>query len=239
MIKKIIIMVALALVLLTAACVTPANPCCETQRSMTVNGTGTVTLVPDVAYINIGVRTESDEVGIALKGNTSKATKISEALTKLGVEAKDIQTTSFNVYPMQRYSDMGEMIGTYYAVENTVAVTVRNLDKTGDILDAVIEAGANNIYGITFDVEDKTPALEEARQLAIADAKARASEIAAEAGVTLSDVTNVGVWQSGGATPYYEKSMGYGGSYDMAAAVPVSAGSLVITVEASITYTIK
>ncbi len=247
MFKKFSGLVALSLVLMFAlsACGSLAAPaCCEAVRSISANGSGKVTLVPDVAYINIGVHSESETVKAALKDNNTKATAIGDALKALGIEDKDIQTTSFNVYPSQKYDAYSMDYSAtstepvyVYMVDNTVSVTVRDLAKLGDALDAAVQAGANNIYGISFDVLDKTEALAQARKLAIQDAKDNAAKIAAEAGITLGDVINVSVYASGGYGYDYgmkSEAMDAGGVN-----VPISAGSLLITMEASITYEIK
>jgi len=176
----------------------------ENVRSMSVSGNGRVTIVPDMATINIGVRTEEDSVTDALKGNTAQANAISKVLQNLGVEQEDIQTSNFNVYPTDRYDPMtGQIEGRYFVVENTVNVTVRDLSSLGEVLSAVVEAGANNIYGINFNVEDREAAIAEARDLAINDAKAKAQAIADSAGVKLGQLMSISVSNSNGPVAYF------------------------------------
>jgi uncharacterized protein len=219
--------------LLTACASQPAGD--ESVRSMNVSGTGRVTVVPDIATINIGVRTEADEVTDALSGNTAQANAISEVLQDLGVEEKDIQTSNFNVYPSERYDPMtGQSEGKYFVVENTVNVNVRDLSTLGEVLSAVVNAGANNIYGINFDVDNREEAIAEARDLAIQDAKAKAEAIAEEAGVSLGDLISISVYSAGSPVAYYDSK---GGAY-AEASVPISAGTLTITMECSLTYEI-
>lgn len=208
----------------------------ESVRSMSVSGTGQVTVVPDIATINVGVRTEADAVTDALSGNTAQANAISQVLQDLGVAEKDIQTSNFNVYPSERYDPMtGQSEGQYFIVENTVNVTVRDLSTLSEVLSAVVDAGANNIYGINFNVENRDEAVAEARQLAIQDAKAKAEAIAEEAGVSLGEVINISVYSSSSPVTYFDAK---GGAYTEAA-VPISAGTLTITMECSLTYEIK
>ena len=238
--KKIVsIVIGIMALVLLASCAGGLNQQYPNVRTLNISGSGKVTLVPDIAYINIGVRTEADEVSTALSGNTTQATKISDALKKLGVEEKDIQTSSFNVYPMQQYDMEGKVTKTTYVVENTVNVTVRDLAQLGKLLDTTVKAGANNIYGISFDVEDKTDALAQARDLAIQDAKEKAQAVAVSSGVTLGEIQNINVYSSGGVIPYYDSKYGMGGAEAPVAEVPVSAGTLVITFEANLTYEIK
>ncbi|HQK42026.1 MAG TPA: SIMPL domain-containing protein, partial [Anaerolineaceae bacterium] len=117
----------------------PAN-----LRTLSVSGSGNVVLVPDIAYINIGVHSEAPDVSSSLSTNNAQATAISNALQAEGVDAKDIQTANFNVYPTQHYDNMGQVTGTYYVVDNTVYVTVRNLSKLPKLLDVAISSGANS-----------------------------------------------------------------------------------------------
>ncbi len=238
--KKILsIFVGIMALVLLAACAAPIGKVPANIRTMSVNGTGKITLVPDLAYISIGVRSEAEEVSQALNANNAQAVKISETLQKLGVEAKDIQTTNFNVYPMQQYDMEGKVSKTTYVVENTVNVTVRELSNLGKLLDATVKAGANNIYGISFDVDDKTEALDQARTMAIKDAQEKAKAIAEASGVSLGEIQSINVYSSGGVTPVYDAKYGLGGAESMAAEVPVSAGTLIITFEANLTYEIK
>jgi uncharacterized protein YggE len=214
---------------------TPADK--TVTRTMNVTGTGKVTLTPDIAYISIGVHTEGADVTEALTSNTAQAQKVSDALKALGVDVKDIQTTSFNVYPQQQFDDKGQPTTTKYIVDNSVYVTVRDLTKLGVMLDAVVRSGANNINGINFDVSNRDAANSQARTAAIADARKQAEEMAKAAGVTLGDVQSIALSGSPTPTPLYDAK---GGAVMSAgASVPVSAGQMIITVDANITYAIK
>lgn len=233
--KLTLILVSLMVLGLLASCAPAASTPVESKpsRSMSVSGTGTVSLVPDIASINIGVHTEADLVNDALSENTAQANAIASILQALGVEEKDIQTSNFNVYPADRYDPMtGQVQSRYFVVDNTVTVIVRDLSSLGEVLSAVVDAGANNIYGISFDIEDRDAAVAQARLLAIQNAKEKAQEIADAAGVELGDLLSINVY--GGVTPvtYYDAK---GGAY-AESAVPVSAGTLTISMECNLTY---
>lgn len=235
--KFSLLLVSVVIIGLLAAC-SPSVGTSEkgNMRSMNVSGTGRVSVVPDIATINIGVRTEAEEVTDALDGNTAQANAIAEVLQGLGVDEKDIQTSNFNVYPSERYNPMtGEVEGRYFVVENTVNVTVRDLTSLGEVLSAVVDAGANNIYGINFSVEDRQEAVAEARELAIADAKAKAEAIAEAAGVELGDLLSINIYEGSAPITYFDAK---GGAYSEAA-VPIAAGTLSIIMEANLTYEIK
>jgi len=238
--KFLVILSGLLVMGILAACTsTPSQPASTTTtatpRTLVATGSGEVYITPDIAYINVGVHTEADDVSTALTNNNTQSQAISTTLTGLGVDVKDIQTSSFNVYPMTTYAPDGSVSKKFFAVDNTVYVTVRDLNSLGKLLDAVVKSGANTINGITFDVQDKDAATSQARDLAIQKAKTEAAEIAKSAGVTLGDLQTISVSTSGSATPVYDaKAIGGGGS-----SVPVSAGQMVISIDASLTYAIK
>lgn len=231
------IILSLMVLGLLAAC-TPASPTSpENVRSLNVTGTGRVIVVPDIATINIGVRTEAEVVIDALEGNTAQANAISKVLQDLGIAERDIQTSNFNVYPAERYDPMtGQIEGRYFVVENTVNVTVRDLSSLGEVLSAVVDAGANSIYGINFNIEDREAAIAEARKLAIEDARGKAEAIAGEAGVRLGDLMSINVYSSSSPFAYYDAK---GAGLADAEAVPVAAGTLTIIMECSLTYAIQ
>lgn len=208
-----------------------------TIRTINAQGHGEIYIVPDVAYIYVGVRSDADEVSDALNKNNAQAQAVAEAVKAQGVDAKDIQTASFNVYPMTDYGIDGQISRKYYVVENTVYITVRDLSKLGTMLDAVVRSGANTINSISFDVKDKEAALAQARDMAIAKARTEAEAIAKASGVTLGDLQTVNVYTSNGAAPVYDAKGGM--SMSGGSQVPVSAGQLVITADANLVYEIK
>jgi uncharacterized protein YggE len=238
--KYLILLAAAVLsVFSLTASVLPGGGTTDIPRTISVSGTGKVYLTPDIATINVGVHTEDVDVGKALSDNTAAAQNVADALKGFGVDEKDIQTTNFSIYPNQTYGPAGEMLGIKYMVDNTVMITVRDLAKLGEILSSVVNEGANNIYGITFDVSDRTKALDDARKAAIADARLQADELAAAAGVTVGQVMSISVSNTSQPQPYY--NMGYGGGGGMAASAPapVSSGQLIVTADAYITYEMK
>ncbi|NTV37962.1 MAG: SIMPL domain-containing protein [Anaerolineales bacterium] len=208
-------------------------------RTITVTGNGKVVLAPDIATINVGVHTEDPDVAAALAQNTAKAREVVDTLGRLGVKPEDIQTVNFSIYPIDKYGPDGLMIGKYYSVDNTIYITVRDLARMGETLSAVVEGGANNIYGITFDVADRTKALSDARKAAVLDARAQADELAKLAGVTIARIQNLSISSYAQPVPMYANGFGGGGYMEAAAPVPVSGGQLVISIDAYVTYEIK
>ena len=220
----------------------PAPPTPALQSpvpQVSVVGSGLVYVSPDIAYINVGVHSQADTVVDALEFNNAQAKTINETLMSQGVDEKDIQTSSFNVYPQSDYDAQGKIVRTYFSVENNVYVTVRNLESLGKVLDAVAKSGANNIYGITFDVQDKTQAQSSARKLAVDSARIQAQELAAAAGVELGNIIMINS-TSGYSQPYYGQGMGGGGGGAASSqAVPIAAGQMQITSDVTMIFAIK
>lgn len=208
-------------------------------RTLSVSGTGRVTLTPDIAYVTVGVQTEGKDAAEAVAENNSKSQAVMDALEAAGVASKDIKTTNFSIYPQQQYDDRGKPTGDVtYMVNNSVFVTVRDLDAIGDLLNAAVAAGANTLQGIQFDVEDKTEALAEAQVKAVDNAKAQAENLADAAGVALGQVLSINTFGGAIPLPKYD-GVGGGAMLAEAAPVPVSPGQMMISVEVSMVYEIK
>ncbi len=240
--KRTTLMAGLSILLIALSACAPttivANPA-PPQRVLNVTGIGTVNLTPDVAYINIGVHTEMDTASAAVSANTSQTQQVITALTQAGVDPKDIHTSNFSIYPNAQYDPQtNQKIKTTYVVDNTVNVTVHQIDKLGSMLDATVKAGANSINSIQFDVADKTEAIKQARDAAVKDARTQASELAAAAGVSLGDLQSVNFYDTipTPATTVYGK--GGGGGADVAS-VPIQSGQMTLTVNVTMTYLIK
>ena len=230
--KVLIIISSLLIVGVLAACqgISPA-----TTRQISAAGTGKVYVVPDLAYVYIGVHTQEADVATALSQNNSQAQSISDTLKGQGIAAEDIQTTAFNVYPQQNYGPDGQPTDTTYAVDNTVFVTIRDLSKLGTILDATVRSGANTINGVSFDVADRTAAENQARELAVENAKANAAELARLGNVTLGQLMSISVYSNNNPTPVYAEKGGAAAN----SAAPIASGQLVIQVDANLSYDIK
>jgi hypothetical protein len=208
-------------------------------RTVSVSGVGQANLEPDIAYINIGVHTEATTASEAVRENNAQTEKVIQALKDFGINAKDIRTSNFSIWPMDRYDPSTGMPsgGKVYSVDNTVYVTVRELDTLGDLLDTVVTAGANTVNSIQFDVADKGEALKQARADAVKDAEVRAKELADAAGVKLGEIQTIGFYDSA-PYPIFD-GRGGGGAASEAAVVPIQPGQLTFTVTVSITYEIK
>ena len=216
-----------------------SQPVAPTNRGITVVGVGKASGTPDVANINVGVETQAASVQQAVDDNKAKMTKLLDALKSLGIADKDIRTSNYGVYTQQQPSPEGKSGAgpTSYHVNNQVNVIVRDVAKLGDVLDKVVAAGANNIYGVNFSVADTSKLEDDARAKAIADAKDRAASLAQLAGVTLGDVVNVSE-VIGGPVPVYsvmdsaKTGLGGGGA-------PIQPGELEVNMSVQVTFAIK
>lgn len=223
----------IALALVMSACAPAAVG--STTRILSVSGTGTIYLTPDIAYLYVGVHTEDADIAAAIDRNNASSQALVEALIAMGVESKDIQTSNFSVWSYDEFDDMG-MRFTNYSVDNSVYITVRDLSTLGALLNSAVEAGANSINSITFDLADKTTALTEARQLAMANADALAEELAETAGLSVGEIQSI-TYTEYYPSPYY--GMGGGGASVESSSVPIQPGQMQITVTVNVTYGIK
>ena len=208
-------------------------------RTINVTGNAQVILAPDIAYISIGVHSEAKTAKEAVASNNSQTQAVTDAIKGQGVDAKDIQTTNFSVYQQEKFAPTGEDLGSFFMTDNTVYVTMHDITKIGDILDASISAGANSIYGITFDVQNKETALASGRDQAMADANAQANELAKAAGATLGAVQSISYYSSAPIPVYYDTKAAPAGVGGGGSSVPISSGQLMLTVSVSVTYAIK
>ena len=230
---------ALLSILVSACAPAVATSGSAAMPSLSVTGSGTAYFVPDIAYIYLGVHTELPSASEAVKQNNAQTQTMIQALTDFGIDAKDIRTTNFSIYPFDKYDPLtGASTGEkYYSVDNTVYVTIRDLAKLGGLLDTVVSAGANTVNSIQFDVADKDASLKQARADAITDAKEKAEELAAAAGVTIGEIQSITFTDSQPYPLYDGRGGGDGGAE--AAAVPIQPGQLTFTVTVNVTYTIK
>lgn len=200
-------------------------------RRIDVSGSGVVYAIPDQATVQIGVTSRASSASDALKDNSTKTAAVIESIKALGVDAKDLQTRNFAIYPT--YNDTVTEI-TGYEVNNTVVVIIRDVQNAGAILDQVVKSGANNISGLSFDVADPTAQQAEARTKAVAIARAKAEALASAAGVTLGDVLSINESTSSSAPMAMARA-----DMAMADAVPVATGQQSISVDVTISFAIR
>jgi len=208
----------------------------DAPRTISVSGHGEVSAVPDIAHVAVGVRTISDTARVALSENSTTMTTIFEALRKAGIAERDMQTVGLSLNP--RWTQKINQDGTRsqvlvgYEASNQLSVTCRDLSKLGELLDALADAGANDMRGISFDIDDKDRLMDEARKLAVQDGRAKAALLAHEARVELGKVLSIS--EGGGQGPIFQAR----GVAEMAA-VPIAEGQQTISADVALTYEIE
>ena len=207
---------------------------------MTVTGEGKSTAVPDIAKISAGIQDSGPVLTQVQNSVNKKSQSLVSALKKLGIEEKDIKTSSYNIYPQSDYQANPPKI-TGYQVSISYEVTVRNIDKVNGVLTSVTQSGANLVGGVSFDLSDdaKNKALTEARKDAVTKAKDNAESLAKTAGITLGKIINVTESQGSSPRPVMmtDKAVGIGGGSP--ATPDIQPGTTEINLMVSLSYEIR
>lgn len=202
-----------------------------------VTGEGKVTVTPDIAVVSAGVQAQGATVKAAQDQLNRAINSVSDSVKKLGIESRDIQTTGYNIYPTYDYNSGRQRI-TGYQAGSTLTIKIREIDKANSVIDAATAAGANQVGGVNFEVEDKTKAQNEAREKAVAQAKQKARDAAKIAGFTLGRIINYSENFGGEPrpVPLMAKTEGLGGSD---ALTQIEPGSSEITVTVTLSFEIR
>lgn len=214
----------------------------ESQQTYTisVDGEGKVTSVPDIAQISLGLETQKATVAEAQKENTEKMNKIIAQLKSMGIEEKDIQTTNYNIYPQYDYTN-GRQTLRGYSISQSVNVKIRNLDNVGQIVEKAGSLGANQVGGLNFTIDDPEKVKQEAREIALVKAKEKAESLAKIAGVKLGKLVSFTESYSQPSSVVYRDSVlkveGYGMGGGVAVPAPdLQVGSQDVIVNVVVTY---
>jgi len=199
---------------------------------ITVTGEGVIEAVPDVATLTIGVTTQGVTAAEALASNTAALNAVLARLTAAGIAPRDLQTSNLSLNPNWTGYDSAAPTISGYVASNMLTVRVRALDSIGAVLDAAVADGANTLNGLTFGLADPTPALNEARKEAVADARAKAELLAAAAGVELGRILSISeAYANTAPMPMFKAEASAG-------AVPVVGGELGLTAAVTVLYEI-
>jgi uncharacterized protein len=205
-------------------------------RLISLSGHGEARAVPDMAVISLGVQASANTAREATSANNEAMTKVLAALKSAGIAEKDIQTSNFSISPRYDNDNDGPSKVIGYDVSNTVTVTVRNLAGLGSVLDTVVSEGSNQMGGIAFDIANRGPVEDEARKIAVADARRKAEIYAAAAGVGLGRIVSITEGVSVPPGPVFRGAMM---KADVASAVPVAQGEQTIAVDVNIAWEIN
>ncbi len=211
------------------------------RNTISVSGEGEVFAEPDMGMATFTVISEAEEVRDALADNTTNSNSLVEFLRGIGVEDRDMKTVNFNITPRYEYIEQMDRIPTGrrvlvgYQVIQSLEVRVREIDQMGAVVEGAVDAGANEVTGIRFVIENEEDHREESRSLAVEDAKAKAKRLADELGVELIRITNYS--ESGG--PIYS-DMAAREAFGMGGATPdIQTGENLIRTVITIGYEIR
>ena len=205
------------------------------DRTISVSGTGTVTLVPDVADLHVGVVVQRPKVKDARAAAAIAMQGVVKALRSAGIAERDIRTTTLSLQPVYDYSTNGAPPKiTGYEMRNGVVATVRDLEKLADAVDGALTGGGSTLDGITFRVDDQSGPEAQARTQAMKDARAKADALAAAAGVSIVGVASIS--EQSASNPWPVPYAGAARADE--AATPILPGTSDVMVTVSVVYLI-
>ena len=207
-------------------------------NAITIEGTGKVTAAPNIAVTSVGLVTEKTDVAAAQTENSQKMKALVASLKKLGIADEDIKTAQYQIYPKYSYEEKKGSTITGYSISQSLDVKIRDLSKISEVLAAAGAAGANQVSGIQFTIDEPKNLRAEARAQAVKDAQDKADKLANDLGVHLGRVIGFSESQGGSPVPYPMMAKDAVGSY-AEAAPQIQAGTLDIQSNVSVTYEIR
>jgi uncharacterized protein YggE len=240
--KSALALMALAAASLPALAVAQTSvTIAETAPVVTLNVTETVEAAPDIATVGTGVQTRAPTASQAMRENATKMESLIAALAKAGIAKKDVQTSGINLSAQYDYTDRpGQPSGprfTGYEASNQVIVKLRDIRKVGTLLDTMVSAGATNISGPSFAIDNPAPMLLQARGAALKSAKAQADYYAQAAGYRSARLLSIAESNSGGMPPMPMAASRF--KEDAAAATPVEPGQVGSSVTLTVQYALE
>lgn len=208
------------------------------RATLTVNGQGEASAVPDLAIFSTGVVSSAKTADEALAANSRAMTAVIAAVKEAGIDARDIATSGLSIQPQyaapgQNSREAPKLAG--YEVRNGISVKVRDISQVGGLLDKLVQAGANQAGGLRFTLSDPDALEKQARLAALKDAQAQAQELAQAAGVRLGRLRRIAPVDAGGAMP--GPMMAF--KSDARAAVPLEAGEATVRAAITLVYDVE
>jgi len=207
------------------------------EKTISLSGSGSASAQADEASISLGVEVTDESAAEAIAENAAAMAAVIEAVKAQGVSEDDIVTTGYSVYPQYDWTEAGRVFRGY-TVTNMVRVTVKNLDKVGDVIDAAGEAGANRIDGVSFGLSDaKREELKmNAYVAAMEDAEAKVEVISDTLGLTVTGVQSVTESSYVPVRSYVQMDYAEASYSGAKAPTPIMEGELTVTVSIHIVY---
>jgi uncharacterized protein YggE len=231
---------ALALAV-TVACASlfaaPALAQSDFSPAISVTGEATISVPPDLAQLDAGVASDGKTARDASEANNAAMTKVMAALRAAGIGEKDFQTSRLSLQP--QYAPNRNLTSpiTGYRASNRVTVKLHDLGKVASVIDALVGAGANDIGSVNFTVSKPSELLDQAREMAFADARRKAEIYAKAAGVTLG--APLAISEEGAPTPVFRTKMMPAAPMGMAAPTPIAQGEETLSVTVAVAWSIK
>ena len=233
-----------AVALFTAGAALPAAACAQSPAEsqaepgrLSLSAVGEVAAAPDMASITSGVVTEADTAQAAVRANAQTMTRVFSALDEAGVAERDIQTSNFRVSQVYSNTRSGEERRiTGFEARNTVTARVRDVDAVGGVIDALVGAGANQLQGVNFGLEDRQAAEDEARRRAVAELQRLSALYAEAADIDIARLVSLSEQQNySGPRP----AMMMRAEAMDSAPTPIAGGELSVTVRLNAVYEIE
>lgn len=204
-------------------------------KSITVSAQGTVKVMPDVAYVTVGVTTQDADMQKAQANNAQTMNAMFDALTSAGLTDDDMRTTQYNAYPIYDYSSDSKKIVSY-EVTNQVELTIKDINRVGEVIDIAVNNGANMTNSISFGLLDEQSSYNDALKLAVDAAAVKADMLAQAGGVKIIGTLQITENTSGGQIfrEYAEMA-----ADEAAGVTPISASDLDIQASVTVTYEIE
>lgn len=208
------------------------------EHTISVAGSGKITIAPDMATISLGVSVERPTAKEAREAAAERMTGVIKALRALGIKDEDITTSMVSLNPVYDYPVNTAPRLRAYQLQNTITVKIRDIAKVSDVLDDSVIGGATVINGITFDVADRAAAEAKAREAAVKDAKAKAQTLADGVGAHISGVASMS--ESVSTPIWYDKNFApsAGGATDGVTPTPVMPGTTDVTITVQVSFLI-
>jgi len=208
----------------------PTNGSEILPHTLTVSATGKVTVVPDVARVYLGVSLIKPTVKEARDAAATAMTNVIAAVKALGIAEADIQTSGLSLYARYAEGSSTKIVG--YSISEQIQVTVRDLDKAGDVIDTATAKGATDVNGISFEIADQAKAQDAARAAAVTAARASGLAMASAGNVTLGAVVSIA--DASAPTPIYYGAAGAAPAAD--ARTPVQPGTQEVTAVVTVIF---
>lgn len=206
------------------------------DNSLSVIGYGQASATPDLALVSLGVMVTEPDVSFAVSQSNSLTEAVRLAMLGEGIADTDVQTSNFNIWTEERYLPIPPGPGaiepelqTLYRVENLMKLTVRDVERVGEVIQSALDSGANQVRGVSFSLDDAAPLELLARDEAVLDAELRAQELASALGLELGRPISVSEGASGTAPFPVLLEKGGGGP-------PISGGEIYVSVQVNVEY---